>query len=65
MTGEERENCYINKEIRKMAQDIFGRKELRMLFDTVCDAKTEDLKNVQNMLFALKRKEHEYIDEER
>lgn len=36
-----------------------------MLFDTACDAKTEDLKNVHNMLFALKRKEHEYIDEER
>lgn len=65
MTGEERENCYINEEIRKMAQDIFERKELRMLFATACDAKTEDLQTVHNMLLALKQKEHEYTDEGR
>ena len=67
MTGEKNdtENLVLNVEIRKIAQDIFERKELRLLFDTARDAKTEDLQAVHNMLLALKRKELEYSDERR
>ena len=68
VTGEEKndtENYVLNVEVRKLAQDILERKELRMLFDTARDAKTEDLQAVHNMLLALKRKEREYSDEGR
>ena len=68
VTGEEKndtENYVLIGEVRKLAQDILERKELRMLFDTARDAKTEDVQAVHNMLLALKRKEREYSDEGR
>lgn len=55
----EDKNCYyVNKETAEIAQQIFERKELRGLFDTAKDSKPEDLKVVNDMLLALKRKEH-------
>ena len=49
---------YVNKETAEIAQQIFERKELRGLFDTAKDSKPEDLKVVNDMLLALKRKEN-------
>lgn len=55
----EDKNCYyVNKETAEIAQQIFERKELRGLFDTAKDSKPEDLKVVNDMLLALKRKEN-------
>lgn len=65
MTGEEKdggETYYLNDETTKIAQSIFENKELRLLFDTACDAEPEDLMAVHNMLLALKRKEQRYDD---
>lgn len=66
MTGEEKEGgetYYLNDETRKVAQDIFENKELRMLFDAARDAEPEDLEAVHTMLLALKRKERGHIDD--
>lgn len=66
MTGEEKEGgevYYLNEETRKVAQDIFENKELRMLFDAARDAEPEDLEAVHTMLMALKRKERGHIDD--
>lgn len=60
MTGKEKEGgetYYLNEETRKVAQDIFESKELKMLFDAARDAEPEDLEAVHTMLLALKRKE--------
>ena len=48
---------YLNEETARVAQEIFESKELRGLFDTARDASPEDLKTVQTLLEALKRKE--------
>ena len=66
MTGKEKEGgevYYLNEETRKVAQDIFENKELRMLFDAARDAEPEDLEAVHTMLMALKRKERGHIDD--
>lgn len=66
MTGKEKEGgetYYLNKDTRKVAQDIFENKELRMLFDAARDAEPEDLEAVHRMLLALKRKERVHIDD--
>lgn len=57
------ETYYLNDETRKVAQDIFENKELRMLFDAARDADPEDLEAVHTMLLALKRKERGHIDD--
>ena len=49
---------YINPETKKVAQEIFENKELRLLFDAAKDASPEDLQTVHTMLLALKKKEH-------
>ena len=58
-TGKEREGetYYLNDETAKAAQEIFENKELRALFDVARDADPEDLKALQSMALALKRKE--------
>ncbi len=48
---------YTNPETAKVAQEIFHNKELRGLFDTARDASPEDLRTVQTLLEALKKKE--------
>lgn len=58
VNGEAVSHYYVNKETAEIAQQIFERKELRGLFDTAKDSKPEDLKVVNDMLLALKRKEH-------
>lgn len=56
MNGEEKK-YYLNDETAAIAQEIFENKDLRMLFDASRDASPEDLKTVQEMMLALKRKE--------
>lgn len=63
ITGEEKENYYLNEETTRIAQEIFEDKELRGLFDAAQDAKPEDLKLIHEMLLALKRKELGNSDE--
>ena len=58
VNGEAVSHYYVNKETAEIAQQIFDRKELRGLFDTEKDSKPEDLKVVNDMLLALKRKEN-------
>lgn len=65
MTGKEKENgetYYLNDETRKIAQEVFESKELRMLMDEARDADPEDIRAIHNMLLALKRKERGTID---
>lgn len=59
MTGKEKESerYYLNDETAQVAQEIFENKELRALFDVQRDMKPEDLKALQQMALALKRKE--------
>lgn len=60
MGGEEKDDkYYLNDETAKIAQEIFKNKDLSMLFDAARDASPEDLKTVQTMLLALKRKEQD------
>ena len=48
---------YLNPETKKVAQEIFENKELRLLFDAAKDAAPEDLQTIHTMLLALKKKE--------
>lgn len=48
---------YLNDETAQVAQEIFENKELRALFDVQRDMEPEDLKALQQMALALKRKE--------
>lgn len=60
LTGEEKEGgetYYLNDDTKKVAQEIFENKDLRLLFDAARDATPEDLQTVHTMLLALKRKE--------
>lgn len=52
------EEYYLNTDTKKVAQEIFENKELRLLFDAAKDASPEDLQTVHTMLLALKKKEH-------
>ena len=67
MTGQENETeqYYHDEETAQMAQEIFGNKELRLLFSAARDASPEDLKTTHDMLMALKRKERGYNDDTR
>ena len=60
LTGEEPQESqgyYLNEETAQIAQEIFDNKELRILFDASRTASPEDLKALQTMALALKRKE--------
>lgn len=60
ITGDEKEGgetYYLNEETRKIAQDIFENKELRLLYTEAKTAQPEDLEATYNILLALKRKE--------
>ena len=48
---------YLDPEAAAIAQEIFEKPELRVLFDAAKDVKPEDLQIVQGMIDALRRKE--------
>lgn len=51
------DSYYFDKETRKIAQEIFENKELRLLFSDARNATPDDLKATHDILLALKRKE--------
>lgn len=57
------EGYYTNPETAKIAQQIYENKDLRGLFDAARTAPPEDLKVVQDMLLALKKKERGNTDD--
>lgn len=57
MTGEEKENYYINPETAKIAQEIFENPNLKILFNASKNLQPEDLKAVITMVKALQRNE--------
>lgn len=52
---EEPAEYYINNETKKIAQEIFDNKELRILFDAGRKASPEDLKLAQEILLRFKK----------
>lgn len=61
MTGEEKEGgetYYINEETREIAQEIFEKKELRMLFDVTRKSTPQRLMAYYNMINELESQEH-------
>lgn len=56
-TDPEPEPYYLDPEAAQIAQEIFEKPELRVLFDAAKDVKSEDLRIVQGMIDALRRKE--------
>lgn len=61
MTGEEKEGgetYYINEETREIAQEIFEKKELRMLFDVTRKSTPQRLMAYYNMIKELESQEH-------
>lgn len=53
-TGKQPEDYYLNDETAKIAQEVFDRKELRMLFDAARDCKPEHIKIAEDLLNKLK-----------
>ena len=52
---ERKENkYYLSEDVRQIAQELFERKELRILFDTTRKVKTEDIKYIQDLVDRLK-----------
>ena len=61
MTGEEKEGgetYYINEETRAIAQEIFEKKELRMLFNVTRKSTPQRLMAYYNMIKELESQEH-------
>ena len=61
MTGKEKEwgeTYYINEETRAIAQEIFEKKELRMLFDVTRKSTPQRLMAYYNMIKELESQEH-------
>lgn len=61
MTGEEKEGgetYYLNDETREIAQEIFEKKELRMLFDVTRKSTPQRLMAYYNMIKELESQEH-------
>ena len=61
MTGEEKEGgetYYINEETRAIAQEIFEKKELRMLFDVTRKSTPQRLMAYYNMIKEFEGQEH-------
>ena len=53
----ETQQYYFDPKSAEMAQSLFQRKEMRVLFDVARDAKSEDLKTATDMLLLLKQRE--------
>lgn len=45
---------YLNEDVRQIAQELFERKDLRILFDTTRKVKPEDIKYIQDLVDRLK-----------
>lgn len=61
MTGKEKEggeSYYLNDETREIAQEIFEKKELRMLFDVTRKSTPQRLMAYYNMIKELESQEH-------
>lgn len=61
MTGEEKEEgdkYYLNEETTAIAQKIFERKELRMMFDAAKNSTAERLLAYYNMIVAMEKAEN-------
>ena len=61
MTGKEKEGgetYYLNDETKEIAQEIFEKKELRMLFDVTRKSTPQRLMAYYNMIKELERQEH-------
>ena len=61
MTGKEKEGgetYYINEETREITQEIFEKKELRMLFDVTRKSTPQRLMAYYNMIKELESQEH-------
>lgn len=61
MTGKEKEggeSYYLNDETREIAQEIFEKKELRMLFDVTRKSTPQRLMAYYNMINELESQEH-------
>ena len=61
MTGKEKEGgetYYLNDETREIAQEIFEKKELRMLFDVTRKSTPQRLMAYYNMIKELESQEH-------
>lgn len=61
MTGKEKaggETYYLNDETREIAQEIFEKKELRMLFDVTRKSTPQRLMAYYNMIKELESQEH-------
>lgn len=61
MTGKEKEGgetYYINEETKEIAQEIFEKKELRMLFDVTRKSTPQRLMAYYNMIKELESQEH-------
>lgn len=54
LIGESNQTYYLNEEVRQIAQELFDRKELRILFDTTRKVKVEDIKYIQDLANRLK-----------
>lgn len=48
---------YLNDDVRELAQELFERHELRILFDATKKVKPEDIKFVQELVERLKQQE--------
>ena len=61
LTGKEKEGgetYYLNDETKEIAQEIFEKKELRMLFDVTRKSTPQRLMAYYNMIKELERQEH-------
>lgn len=58
LTGKEPDNYYENDEVAQIAQAVYERPELKVLFDASRDSTKEDIEQVIAMLDYLKKKEN-------
>lgn len=60
LIGRENTGYYFDDEVAKMAQDLFEREELRVLFDASKNVSKEDIEDVANILEKLKGNKEDY-----
>ena len=60
LIGRENTRYYFDDEVAKMAQDLFEREELRVLFDASKNVSKEDIEDVANILEKLKGNKEDY-----
>lgn len=60
LIGRKNTGYYIDDEVAQMAQDLFEREELRVLFDASRNVSKEDIEDVANILEKLKGNKEDY-----